>query len=387
MTTDVDQCREILRSIVPLVVVAAQPRRCGPVPTGASSSPVSGCRSWGRSSSVGHVMLVSVTWSCSSTSSTPSSGWGSSSSSRPSTTHAEGVGTRVYPGRTSASSPSPPSGSTITGRCGSSCPVALDPAVGAGQGGDHDGAGDDPGRAPRPRPGAGRPGPGPRRGGRPRAGGPGPPPARPGVGRRRRGHGVRGGRRRRGPEAAPRPRRRPRRRGRRRDVHHAAAQRLPARPPHGLPRPERGPAGHRYQTQQVRVAIGSGGWNGQGLFHGTQTQGGFIPFQQTDFVFSVAGRSSGSSARPRSSCCWRSSSCAPRGRWSRRRVRAARRGGRRRVVHGAGGREHRDEPRLTPVTGLPLPFVSYGGSSMFACWLALGLVNAVHIGDSRRRRP
>ena len=34
---------------------------------------------------------------------------------------------------------------------------------------------------------------------------------------------------------------------------------------------------------------------------------------------------------------------------------------------------------LMPVTGLPLPFLSYGGSSMFAAWLALGLVNNVHL--------
>ncbi len=32
---------------------------------------------------------------------------------------------------------------------------------------------------------------------------------------------------------------------------------------------------------------------------------------------------------------------------------------------------------LLPVTGLPLPFLSYGGSSMFACWAAMGLVVAV----------
>jgi rod shape determining protein RodA len=39
---------------------------------------------------------------------------------------------------------------------------------------------------------------------------------------------------------------------------------------------------------------------------------------------------------------------------------------------------------LMPVTGLPLPFVSYGGSSMFACWLAVGLVNNVHLSSLRR---
>ena len=41
-----------------------------------------------------------------------------------------------------------------------------------------------------------------------------------------------------------------------------------------------------------------------------------------------------------------------------------------------------------PVTGLPLPFVSYGGSSMFACWLAAGLANNVHLSgfDDLRKR-
>ena len=39
---------------------------------------------------------------------------------------------------------------------------------------------------------------------------------------------------------------------------------------------------------------------------------------------------------------------------------------------------------IMPVTGLPLPFVSYGGSSMFAGWLALGLVNNAHLSSVRR---
>jgi len=39
---------------------------------------------------------------------------------------------------------------------------------------------------------------------------------------------------------------------------------------------------------------------------------------------------------------------------------------------------------ITPVTGLPLPFLSYGGSSMFVGWLALGLVNNVHPSAGRR---
>ena len=41
---------------------------------------------------------------------------------------------------------------------------------------------------------------------------------------------------------------------------------------------------------------------------------------------------------------------------------------------------------LLPVTGLPLPFVSYGGSSMLVSWLAIGLVDAPYATSARRRR-
>jgi rod shape determining protein RodA len=41
---------------------------------------------------------------------------------------------------------------------------------------------------------------------------------------------------------------------------------------------------------------------------------------------------------------------------------------------------------IMPVTGLPLPFVSYGGSSMFASWLAIGLLQNVRLGMSDRAR-
>lgn len=60
--------------------------------------------------------------------------------------------------------------------------------------------------------------------------------------------------------------------------------------------PELDPAGVGYNTNQARIAIGSGGLTGSGLFHGSQTTGQFVPEQQTDFVFTVAGRSWASSA-------------------------------------------------------------------------------------------
>lgn len=50
------------------------------------------------------------------------------------------------------------------------------------------------------------------------------------------------------------------------------------------------PAGVGYNTNQARIAIGSGGLTGTGLFHGSQTTGQFVPEQQTDFVFTVMRR-------------------------------------------------------------------------------------------------
>ncbi|CAM5259770.1 peptidoglycan glycosyltransferase OS=Streptomyces tendae OX=1932 GN=rodA PE=4 SV=1 [Streptomyces tendae] len=57
--------------------------------------------------------------------------------------------------------------------------------------------------------------------------------------------------------------------------------------------PELDPADIGYNTNQARIAIGSGGLTGSGLFQGSQTTGQFVPEQQTDFVFTVAGEELG----------------------------------------------------------------------------------------------
>ena len=147
------------------------------------------------------------------------------------------------------------------------------------------------------------------------------------------------------------------------------------------------PEGIGYQTRQVRIAIGQGGWFGQGLFQGPQTQSGAIPFQQTDFVFSVAGEEwgflgaagvvvlvvflilrtllVGSRSDPFGQLV-----CVGVAVWFA--VQAFEN-----IGMNLG---------IMPVTGLPLPFLSYGGSSMFAAWLALGLVNNVHLAGTAHRR-
>ena len=57
--------------------------------------------------------------------------------------------------------------------------------------------------------------------------------------------------------------------------------------------PDLDPRGAGYNVEQARIAIGNGGLLGQGLFHGSQTRSGFVPEQQTDFVFTVAGEELG----------------------------------------------------------------------------------------------
>ena len=150
--------------------------------------------------------------------------------------------------------------------------------------------------------------------------------------------------------------------------------------------PSADPEGIGYQTRQVRVAIGSGGLGGQGLFQGRQTQGGFIPFQQTDFVFSVAGEELGLVGAAGlvvllGFLVLRSSVVALRAQDAFSRL----------VALGVACwflfqvfENIGMNLGIMPVTGLPLPFVSYGGSSMFACWVALGLVNNAHLSTLHR---
>ncbi|TPG16290.1 rod shape-determining protein RodA [Pedococcus bigeumensis] len=150
--------------------------------------------------------------------------------------------------------------------------------------------------------------------------------------------------------------------------------------------PQADPQGIGYQTRQVRIAIGSGGWQGQGLFEGHQTQGGFIPYQQTDFVFSVAGEELGFLGAAGlllllGFVVLRAVLVAARAQDAFGRLMAS---GVAvwflfQVFENVGM-----NLGITPVTGLPLPFLSYGGSSMFACWLAVGLVNNAHLAARRR---
>jgi rod shape determining protein RodA len=139
------------------------------------------------------------------------------------------------------------------------------------------------------------------------------------------------------------------------------------------------PLGAGYNTLQARIAIGSGGWFGQGLFSGPQTQGKYVPAQRTDFIFTVAGEELGFLGSVLiifliSMILYRLTKIA---------LNSPDRFGRLAAAGVAGWFAIQAFENIgmnlgiMPVTGVPLPFISYGGSSMFVSWMALGLVVAI----------
>jgi len=136
------------------------------------------------------------------------------------------------------------------------------------------------------------------------------------------------------------------------------------------------PRGSGYHVIQSQVAIGSGGWFGRGYLQGPQKRLAFLPEQYTDFIFAVVGEELGFigvmialalfmilflrviriSERANDSF----SSLVAFGllaSWFTH------------VLENVGMTLN-----LMPITGIPLPFFSYGGSFMLACWLAVGVL-------------
>ena len=138
--------------------------------------------------------------------------------------------------------------------------------------------------------------------------------------------------------------------------------------------------GAGYQLRQARITVGSGGLIGTGLFNGPQTNGRFVPEQQTDFIFTVAGEELGfvgcsviilllltilmrafGIAR-RSTDPYGTLVCTGVIAWFAFQI-----------FENIGM-----TLGLMPMTGVPLPFLSYGGSSMFANLIGIGLLQNVH---------
>ncbi|MFF8290668.1 rod shape-determining protein RodA [Streptomyces sp. NPDC016309] len=145
--------------------------------------------------------------------------------------------------------------------------------------------------------------------------------------------------------------------------------------------PELDPAGAGYNTNQARIAIGSGGLYGAGLFNGHQTTGQFVPEQQTDFIFTVAGEElgfigAGAIIALLGVVLWRACRIARETTELYGTVVAAG------IIAWFAFQAFENIGMtlgIMPVAGLPLPFVSYGGSSMFAVWVAIGLLQSIRV--------
>ena len=138
--------------------------------------------------------------------------------------------------------------------------------------------------------------------------------------------------------------------------------------------------GSGYQLRQARITVGSGGLIGTGLFNGPQTNGRFVPEQQTDFIFTVAGEQlgfigSGTILILYLILLMRGFSIARRTTDPFGRLVCTG------VIAWFAFQLFENIGMtlgLMPMTGVPLPFISYGGSSMFATLIGFGLLQNVH---------
>jgi rod shape determining protein RodA len=143
--------------------------------------------------------------------------------------------------------------------------------------------------------------------------------------------------------------------------------------------PDRDPLGTGFNINQAAISIGSGGWFGKGLTEGTQTQLHFLRTQTTDYIFSVLGEELGFAGAMVLFLLF----ALLIARGLRVAITAQDEFGRlvatgivvmvlTQVFVNVGV-----NLRLFPVTGIPLPFISQGGSSLLTMFMALGLLQSI----------
>jgi rod shape determining protein RodA len=144
--------------------------------------------------------------------------------------------------------------------------------------------------------------------------------------------------------------------------------------------PGKDPQGAGYQILQSKIAIGSGGILGKGYLQGTQTKLAFLPHQHTDFVFSVLGEEFGLIGALVLLVLF--SFLIMKGISIAHKTRNAFLSNVALGITGIFAFQMLINIGMTvgflPVTGLPLPFVSYGGSSLLLSWILLGILLAIH---------
>jgi len=145
--------------------------------------------------------------------------------------------------------------------------------------------------------------------------------------------------------------------------------------------PGRDPLGAGFQSDQAHIAIGSGGVLGKGYGEGTQTQLAYLPDSHTDFIFAVVAEEGGLLQAGLVLALFLALSLGclevahrtrePFGRLVAVGVAA--------LFAGQAAVNIGMTMGLAPVTGITLPFLSYGGSSLLTSFVALGLVANVAV--------
>ena len=140
-----------------------------------------------------------------------------------------------------------------------------------------------------------------------------------------------------------------------------------------------------YNANQARIAIGGGGWFGVGLFEGPQTQGKFVPVNESDFIFTVSGEELGFIGSVvlillLAVLLWRAGMIAWHADDQYGRLVATG------VLAWLAFQTFENIGMtlgIMPITGIPLPLVSAGGTSMMSVWVAIGLLQTVRLHGAR----
>jgi len=149
--------------------------------------------------------------------------------------------------------------------------------------------------------------------------------------------------------------------------------------------PKIDPQGVGYNLNQSKIAVGSGEWFGKGLFHGTQTQLNFVPENSRDFIFTALGEEAGFLG----ACLLLALFTAMIGSAMRAVFSAQDRFG---LLLSIGLVTMLAFHMIVnigmtigimPITGIPLPFMSYGGSALITDYLAVGILINIALQKDR----
>ena len=149
--------------------------------------------------------------------------------------------------------------------------------------------------------------------------------------------------------------------------------------------PSADPLGAGYNIMQAKIALGSGGWSGKGFMQGTQSRLNFLPEKHTDFIFTTLGEEFGFVGAFSLLILYAlilffcfTSAVANKDRFSSL------------LIIGLAANlffylavNLSMVMGMAPVVGVPLPFLSYGGSVMMTLLVAIGLIQSAHVHRPR----